>query len=99
MTIEEQIRALIVAKKYPDCIRLLIENTCKGKAIDPNKIEDMEKKYSILLHQLDDEGEYMHLGATAHRLKAHLKRLEEADAAHYHKGLLYHNLGACLSNT
>lgn len=96
MTIDEQIKVLIEGDKYPDCVGLLVENTGKGKAIDPNNIKDMEEKYSILFRHLDKEGEYMLLRQSAHRLKIHLQSLEENDSKHYHKGLMHHNLGIAL---
>lgn len=83
MTIEEEIRALIEGKKYPDCAKLLLKNTGKEKAIDPNNIKDMESKYRILFDPLRKEGEYMHLRVSAHSLKTHLKDMEKTDIYKY----------------
>jgi hypothetical protein len=96
MIIEEQIKALIGEQKYLDCVDLLIENTGKEKTIDPANTKDMEIKFSLLFDHLRKEGEYHLLRISAHKLKQHLKKLEQVGGNHYHKGLGYHNLGIAL---
>jgi hypothetical protein len=96
MTIEEQIKALIREQKYIECVDLLIEHTGDRKTIDPANTEDMENKFSLLFDHLRKEGEYHLLRISAHKLKQHLKKLEEVGGNHYHKGLGYHNLGIAL---
>lgn len=96
MIIEEQIKALIGEQRYIECVDLLIEHTGEGKTIDPNNTKDMEDKFYLLLNHLRKNRDYKLLHISAHKLKKHLKKLEEIGGTHYHKGLLYHNLGIAL---
>jgi hypothetical protein len=96
MTIEEQIKEFLKSGDYRGCRHLLIDNTGKDKPINPKDVDTMEGYYSLLFNYLNKKGEYRGLCSSVFALLEHLKRLEQTDEQHYHKGLEYHNMGIAL---
>lgn len=79
--------------KIDEGIKLLKENTGKGKVLDPSDTPKMEHAWSLFGNPLLLEGQTDNFIKVCVEMYAHIIRLQDRDDARYHKGWSTYSLG------
>jgi hypothetical protein len=74
-------------------IRLLIENTGKGKTLDPSDTSKIERIWSAFANPLLLEGQIDNSINAYNEMFSHIKHLQDQENTRYHKGLPLYNMG------
>ena len=79
--------------KISEGITLLIENTGKGKTVDPLDTPKMERIWSLFANPLLSEGQIDDSINIYNEMFLHIKHLQDQENTRYHKGLALYNTG------
>lgn len=89
----EELDSLRNSGKIDEGIKLLKENTGKGKIIDPSDTPKMEKLWSGFANPLYFEGQLANFVKVCSAMLNHLMDLQEKDDTRYHKGWARYSMG------